>query len=320
MIRLWSLFACAFWFVMVQPVAALEISLPTNARQTVERNTDPDSYAAPVGVFDEGQVARITIEGDVRRAAWRLDSPGLTPLQVMRPIRAQLIAAGFDLVLDCSAAECGGFDFRFAAETLPGPNMYVNIRAFHFVTALRPAGDTPDEVITVLASTSATSAYVQIIQAGKLVDGSVAVATNADLPIKTQQGLSLGGKVGELSDQLLSNGHAVLPDLDYATGTSDLGPGPFASLNKLADFLIAQPSVRIALVGHTDTVGGLDGNIALSRRRAQSVRDRLIAAYGVDAGRMDAQGMGYLAPVASNLDAAGREANRRVEVIIVSAE
>ncbi len=320
MIRSGSLFACAMWLAVVQPAAALEISLPTNARQTVERNTDPDSYAAPVGVFAEGQVARIIIEGDVRRTAWRLDSPGLTPLQVMRPIRAQLIAAGFDLALDCAAADCGGFDFRFATETLPGPNMYVNIRAFHFVTAMRPDGDSPDEVITVLASTSATSAYVQIIQAGKLSDGSVAVATNTDLPIKTPQVLPPNGVVGDLSDQLLSTGHAVLTDLDYATGTSDLGPGPFASLNKLADFLKAQPTVQIALVGHTDSVGGLDGNIALSRRRAQSVRDRLIATYSVDADRMDAQGMGYLAPVASNLDAIGREANRRVEVIILSAE
>lgn len=316
MIRFWLLLA--IW--VAAPAMALEISLPANARQTVERNTDPDSYAAPVGVFADGQVARIIIEGDVRRAAWRLDSPGLTPLQVMRPLRAQLIEAGFDLVLDCASADCGGFDFRFATETLPGPNMYVNIRAFHFVTAIRPAGDVPDEVITVLASTSATSAYVQIIQAGKLVDGSVAVATNAQLPTKPQTSLPQGNPAGDLPDQLLSQGYAVLTDLDFATGTSDLGEGPFASLGKLAAFMNAQPSLRIALVGHTDSVGGLDGNIALSRRRARSVRERLIDAYGVDGARMDAQGMGYLSPVASNLEVAGREANRRVEVITLSAE
>tara|TARA_R110000787_G_scaffold4227_6_gene16369 strand:- start:728 stop:1651 length:924 start_codon:yes stop_codon:yes gene_type:complete len=294
---------------------ALELSLPANATQTAERNTSPDRYAAPVGVFAEGQVAKIDIEGDVRRAAWRMDSLGLTPLQVMRPLRAQLLAGGFEVVLDCASQTCGGFDFRFATETLPGPNMYVNIRAFHFVTAMRPSVTAPKEVITVLASTSATSAYVQIIQAGKLAEGSVAVAATAELPTTTQADAPL-----DISGQLLSVGHVVLNDLDFATGTSDLGEGPFASLDTLAAFLKAQPAIKVALVGHTDSVGGLDGNIVLSRRRAQSVRSRLIDAYGVDAGRMDAQGMGYLAPVASNLNAAGREANRRVEVVVLSAE
>lgn len=294
---------------------ALELSLPANAGQTAERNTSPDRYAAPVGVFADGEVAQFDIEGDVRRAAWRLDKPGLTPLQVMRPLRAQLVAAGFEIVLDCASQTCGGFDFRFATETLPGPNMYVNIRAFHFVTAMRPTTDAPQEVITVLTSTSAASAYVQIIQAGTLATGSLAVAATADLPATTQ-----AAAPQDMSGQLLSLGHFVLKGLDFDTGTSDLGKGPFASLNALAAFLEAQPAIIVALVGHTDSVGGLDGNIALSRLRAQSVRSRLIDVYGVDAGRMDAQGMGYLSPVASNLNATGREANRRVEVVVLSAQ
>jgi len=71
-------------------------------------------------------------------------------------------------------------------------------------------------------------------------------------------------------------------------------------------------------VGHTDAEGSLDGNIALSRRRAASVLERLVTAYQVDRRQMEAQGMGYLAPIASNLTEEGREANRRVEVIVTS--
>ena len=294
---------------------ALDLSLPANAVQTAARNTSPDLYAAPVGVFVDGKVEKLDIEGDVRRTAWRLDQPGLTPLQVMRPLRAQLDAAGFEIVLDCASQTCGGFDFRFAAETLPGPNMYVNIRAFHFVTAMRPTAAAPNEVITVLTSTSATSAYVQVIQAGALDDVAVAVAATADVPVTTPVAAPQ-----DMSGQLLSVGHMVLKDLDFDTGTSDLGTGNFASLDALAAFLRAQPGIKVALVGHTDAIGGLDGNIALSRRRAQSVRARLIDAYGLDPGRMDAQGMGYLSPIASNLNEAGREANRRVEVVVLSSE
>ena len=79
-------------------------------------------------------------------------------------------------------------------------------------------------------------------------------------------------------------------------------------------------TLRIALVGHTDATGSLEANVAVSRARAVSVRERLIADYGVDATQMDAEGMGYLAPVASNLTPDGRERNRRVEAVLLNVE
>lgn len=307
--------ATVFLLLWAAPAAALDFSLPATARQTVKRNTSPDTYAAPIGVFENGQVPTRVVEGDVRRAAWRLDSPGLTPFQVMRPLREQLVEAGFELVLDCAAKRCGGFDFRFAAETLPGPNMYVNIRAFHFVTGLREGEDGAEEVVTLLASTSATSAYVQIIHAGSLGERTATVDTTADLPVTTETGAE-----EDFATQLLRGGHLVLSDLDFDVGSTDLGEGPFDTLMALAAFMEAQPTMRIALVGHTDTVGGLEPNIGISRARARSVRQRLIDRYAVDGDRMEAEGMGYLAPVASNLEQAGRDANRRVEVVLLGTE
>jgi outer membrane protein OmpA-like peptidoglycan-associated protein len=295
------------FFLFATPLAAFELSLPTTARQTVGRNTSPDIYAAPTGVFHDGAVPVVHIEGEVRRAAWRLDSPGLTPLQVMRPLRAQLTQEGFEVVLDCASAACGGFDFRFGTETLPGPNMYVNIRQFHVVTALRANAGEVTEAVTILASTSTTSAYVQIIHAGRLREGAVAVTATAELPVSTQP-----LEAGSLEAALLQVGRVVLADLDFNTGSTELGAGPFASLTEIASFL--------ALVGHTDSVGGLQGNITISKRRAQAVRDRLISAHAVDAARMDAEGMGYLAPFATNLTEGGREQNRRVEAIVLSSD
>ncbi len=308
--------AAALCLPLAGPALALDLALPATARLTVARDTDPDRYLAPVGVFAEGQVAKVSVDGAVRRAAWRLDLPGLTPLQVMRPLRTQIEDAGYDIVLDCVSAECGGFDFRFATETLPGPNMYVNIRAFQFVTGLRAAPDgTTKEVITVLASTSATSAYVQIIQAGQAGGGELAVTRSDDIPVTTQPITE-----GDTTAELLRRGHQVLDGLDFETGSSDLGKGPFDALEKLGGFLTERPNMRIALVGHTDSVGGLDGNIALSRQRARSVRQRLIDAYGIAADRLEAEGMGYLSPLASNLTAEGRDANRRVEAILLSED
>jgi OOP family OmpA-OmpF porin len=295
---------------LVGPAAALELSLPAAARLTAERNTGPDRYSAPAGIFRNGQVVTLEVEGDVHRAAWRLSQQGLTPLQLVRPLRRQLVDAGYEILLDCASQTCGGFDFRFATETLPGPNMYVNIRAYHFITAVRPSVAAPQEVLTILASTAANSAYLQIIRAGEVSDDEV--VTDAPVPIAPAAQVE-----NDLGNRLIQQGHAVLRDLEFATGASDLNDGSYASLQTLAEVLEARPELRIALVGHTDSVGGLDGNIALSQRRAQSVRRRMIDSYGIDGARMEAEGMGYLAPIASNLEETGRDENRRVEVIVL---
>jgi hypothetical protein len=74
-------------------------------------------------------------------------------------------------------------------------------------------------------------------------------------------------------------------------------------------------------VGHTDAEGGRDSNIALSEARAEAVRRHLIdVTLGVNPAQLDAAGIGYLAPRATNETAGGREANRRVEVVLLDAE
>ena len=74
------------------------------------------------------------------------------------------------------------------------------------------------------------------------------------------------------------------------------------------------------LVGHTDAVGGLAANVSLSKRRAESVRAVLISRHGIPAAQVSADGVGPLAPRASNLDAAGQAQNRRVEVFVTSTQ
>ncbi|MEO0937667.1 MAG: OmpA family protein [Pseudomonadota bacterium] len=274
---------------------------------TAERVTLSDSYAAPLDGFTNGQLPTLLLEGEVRRTVWRITSPGLTPLQVLAPLRAQLQGAGWDVVLDCDARSCGGFDFRFAIEVLPAPNMYVNLRAYRFLTALRGGAQSPEAAVTVLVSTTSTNAFVQVISVGGVAPRPAAGADTAPL-----------APTSDFDAALLAAGHAVLDGLDFATGTTALGEGPFPALQALAAFLQARPGLQIALVGHTDSVGDLSTNITLSRARAASVRDRLVSEYGIDPARLRAEGMGYLAPVASNLNAAGREANRRVEVVLLS--
>jgi OOP family OmpA-OmpF porin len=67
-------------------------------------------------------------------------------------------------------------------------------------------------------------------------------------------------------------------------------------------------------------VGTLENNIALSRARAEAVRQHLVEALGVDPAQVSATGIGYLAPRATNATAAGREANRRVEAVLLASD
>jgi OOP family OmpA-OmpF porin len=71
------------------------------------------------------------------------------------------------------------------------------------------------------------------------------------------------------------------------------------------------------LVGHSDAVGGLEGNIAISKQRAEAVRQRLISKYGIQKSRITAQGIAFLSPRASNQTPEGREQNRRVEAVVL---
>ncbi|MDW3223260.1 MAG: OmpA family protein [Paracoccaceae bacterium] len=313
-------FLTGFALCLIAGASSAQLALPDAARLTVERATQPDSFAAPIGVFSDGVVPFQTVEGSITRRAWRIDSSGLTTLQVIAPLRAQIESLGYVLAFECENTSCGGFDFRFAVEVLPGPNMYVNIAAYRYLTAFKGPRDAPVEAISVLVSVTSASAYVQIIEAvagsqinPNPISSSASPPTDPLLPDSDRSSQPQ-------SDEFVDQGFAILEDLDFAPGTTDLGAGPFASLERLAATLTERRDLRVALVGHTDTVGALDVNISLSRARARSVRTRLIEEYGIDAGRLDAEGMGYLAPVATNLTAAGRRQNRRVEAVILNVE
>lgn len=314
-----SRLAVCFVLAALAPVSASAsgLTLPGNARQLSDRVSPLDSFALPLGPFAAGNVPTRLFEGRVERQSWRLDGATTTTLQILAPLRAQITAAGYDIVFDCHDLACGGFDFRFGIEVIAAPDMHVDIHDFRFLAAIR--GD--DEALGLLISRVGSSAYVQVVQSAPPEQERLLIAprNGPDPQIAPgKSGWQSGGQPGKVAEELLTQGHVILGDLVFATGAAQLGDGPFTSLQQLAGFLKANPGHRMALVGHTDNVGSLTGNIALSRNRAAEVRARMIGIHGIAGERIKAEGMGYLAPVASNLTPQGREANRRVEAILLS--
>jgi OmpA-OmpF porin, OOP family len=108
----------------------------------------------------------------------------------------------------------------------------------------------------------------------------------------------------------------TLGDVLFEVNRADLTPGAMRSLYKLAEFLKQNPTRNVSIDGHTDSTGSEAYNLELSQRRAEAVRDFLITS-GVSPDRIAAHGHGKLNPVASNDTAAGRQQNRRVEVVVM---
>lgn len=105
----------------------------------------------------------------------------------------------------------------------------------------------------------------------------------------------------------------------FPSGKSELLPGARGKLSEVATALTqGDASSKIVVEGHTDSVGSAEMNQALSLRRAESVRDELVA-QGLPAERVTVQGFGPTRPVAENTTPAGRANNRRVEIVVQPA-
>lgn len=107
----------------------------------------------------------------------------------------------------------------------------------------------------------------------------------------------------------------TLSDVLFDTDESELKPGASETLEKVAQFVKERPDQQVTIEGHTDSRGSDAYNEALSERRADAVREALVD-LGVDPGRVNVEGRGESYPVATNETPAGRQQNRRVEVIV----
>ena len=108
----------------------------------------------------------------------------------------------------------------------------------------------------------------------------------------------------------------TIDDEAFGGGRATLRPEARRALGGIVAFVDREPGKAIRIEGHADSSGNADANRALSLKRAESVRDALVAA-GVDAGRISVEGYGADRPLASNDSAEGRSRNRRVAIVLV---
>lgn len=279
--------------------------MPFPAKQTFAETRPLASHRIATAQFS-GSLPSVIAEGAVTRRIWQVTGAETT-LQILAPLREQLMEQGFEPVFECATRACGGFDFRFEIDVSPAPQMFVDLADFRYLAAQNGEAWT-----TLLVSRSGDLSFVQTTSVDP--DGAVEATVSAANPAPPLALLA----TSDVAETLVAKGRAVLADLQFETGSTDLAEDDYASLRALADFLTANPETTIALVGHTDAEGGAEGNIALSRRRADSARQLLTGAYGIDGARVETRGLGFFAPITRNDTEAGRQTNRRVEVVITS--
>lgn len=300
--------------LLLAPVAGRALDLATPARITATKTEAPGSYLVPLGPWTEAGIPGETVEGNVTRTAWSLPLDGQTTLQILAPLRQRLLDDGYHLVFDCADDGCGGFDFRYATPVLPEPAMHVDLGDYRFLSARR---DGPDGAawVTLLVSRSQAEGHVQVTNVtppGTPADTGPDPSPPRITPPPAE--------TAEATPDLAALGSLVLEGLAFESGKAALTDGDAPALAALAAWLTAHPDRSVILVGHTDASGSLAANVTLSRQRAAAVRQVLIDRYGLPEKQVSAEGVGPLAPRASNDTEDGRAQNRRVEAVLAPTQ
>ena len=134
-------------------------------------------------------------------------------------------------------------------------------------------------------------------------------------PDRSGEVAALTAANADLAQQLAALRSVTLRGIFFDTGKSTIKPEFEKDLDALGRALNSDPSLKLTIQGHTDSVGGKDYNLQLSKSRADAVKKYVVENYGIAADRLSTAGYGETTPAADNTTPAGRAQNRRVEMV-----
>lgn len=252
---------------------------------------------------------------------------GRSPLEVLRGYQQSLEADGAVQRFECKEVECGG-DAKRGSEGGGGEqSLAMKLWPISRVTepdfsnancaqTMRIADqrfasfDLAEDrgVVQVHAYLGGDSSYCNAFTGRTLVIVDV-------LEAKAREQKMVTVTAGEMQQAIDASGRIALYGIQFDLDRATIRPESEATLTQIAALLKQQPALKLRIVGHTDTQGALEYNLKLSQARADAVRAALVGSHGIDAARLTAHGVAFLAPVASNAEEAGRAKNRRVELL-----
>ncbi len=265
--------------------------VPAYPGSSMEQAAEAEGFAEfdiPTGPLKDGRLTKSAhVEGKL--TMFRYSAPeGRSILEVFRNYESALKEAGFATLFTCKGEQCG------SQVGLKGLGYLPNGDEARYLAAklARPEGD----VYVALHVQPLDTRFV-VVEVKPMETGLVKISADA------------------LNKDIDRVGHVAVYEILFDTAAADLKPESDAALKEIARLLELNPALKLHVVGHTDNVGALAQNMDLSKRRAQAVVTALTATYKVAAARLHPDGVGPLAPVASNDGEAGRAKNRRVELV-----
>jgi OOP family OmpA-OmpF porin len=265
------------------------------------------------GRFERNALAfdkSVSVEGKLS-SYFYVQPAGTSALEVFRNYQSALQQAGFTTLYSCEMQACDKdlireqyrnevLDARKWSPAQPAPsgNFGRDVR-FLSAKATRNGADVYVGLFVAEPNSvwNAPVAALLVAEPAAMESGKVVVNTDA-----LQKGLA-------------SEGRIALYGIYFDTGKAELKPESRPQLAEMAKLLQADKALKVFIVGHTDNEGTVDGNLALSQRRAEAVVAALASEHKIDAARLRARGVANFSPVASNGAEAGRAKNRRVELV-----
>ena len=238
------------------------------------------------------------IEGKITDIAYRLPR-SYSEYEVDANYQAALNKLGFIETFSCIAKECGT-DSKFQR---------------HF-NALATNGTTESQFYRLYSLKKPTgNVYVMTYIIGYINGLSSELRIIEENTLNTERlTIDLDG----LTDKIAQTGHVALDGLLFEFDSDKLMPEAMEVIKVVAEYLTNHPKQGFYVVGHTDDQGGQSYNKALSEKRAKAVRNTLINNFNIKPSQVESAGLGEYAPVASNMNDAGKTQNRRVELVLRS--
>lgn len=256
----------------------------------------------------------IETEGRVTRTFYKLEGEDRSYSEVYRNYLDALKVEGFEILGAGFSA-----DRRGAA---------VGSRQWMEVTFRANPATKPGAVGTMFSGTSSSGGAGAIVGTKERAAGTIYVVIYVEQHSKNYVGALIdiveveAAETGlvivdaeAIGSDIDEYGRVVLDGIVFEFDKATLKPESKAALDAIAEYLDANPDKLFYVVGHTDSTGTFAYNRKLSADRARSVTDELTQKYGVASDRLDPHGVGPLSPVFSNESDAGRDKNRRVELV-----
>ena len=289
--------------------------------------------------FDEFKVALSPVMGPAEKVQARQSKPiegavtylvygvpqGRSTLEAIRNYRDDIVKAGGEVLFECGEKACfakNGDGKALARITVPFGKMTeeVAVCALGQNQGGLALGDAFAEP-RYFAARMASGAHVAV-NSYRLKSPYYCTNFNDRVFVtvvlvepKSMENKMVTVKAEEMAKAIADTGRVALYGIYFDTNKFDIKPESAPALQEIGKLMKSDPKLRLHVVGHTDNVGSADANMQLSKRRADAVVAELVKSHGVAVARLTANGVGYLAPVASNKDEPGRAKNRRVELV-----